>query len=353
MAKFLKKGRSALSRAPGSLVHIGDIHEPSTTLYAFTFDEDTVSEGVPDLSPPFPQQEGTKIVWLNIDGVHDAKTIEHIGALANLHPLVLEDIMHTDQRPKLEEYPSLLFLSMRMLRFNVGTREIDDEQVSLILGRSWVLSFQERPGDVLDPVRERLRTAGGRIRRAGSDYLAYALMDAIIDNYFVVLEHISDWVEDVYERVTEEASKSDLDEIRVLKRNLLYLRKSVWPLREVINRLQHAESDLIAAETLPYLRDAYDHAVQIIDTIETFRDMLSSMMDVYLSNISNRMNEVMKVLTIIATIFIPLSFITGIYGMNFVFMPELQWRYGYFYALGLMVVVAGGMLTYFWRKRWL
>ena len=225
--------------------------------------------------------------------------------------------------------------------------------MSLVLGTSWVVSFQENPGDVFDPVRGRIRDGRGRIRRAGADFLFYSLIDAIVDNYFVVLEHMGDWVEEVYERVTHSPSQADLDEIRLLQRELLYMRKSVWPLREVLSLLQHGDSALLASETLPYVRDAYDHTVQIIDTIETFREMLSSVMDVYLSSLSNRMNEVMKVLTIIATIFMPLSFIAGAYGMNFAWMPGLGSRVGYFAVVGVMVLVALGMLYYFRRRRWL
>lgn len=353
MARFLKQTQRTVGQPPGALVHVGDIRLDETRLTLFEFDEADYVESSPEISEALPRDRANRVVWLNVDGVHDSTIIEKIGEMGGLHPLLSEDVMHTEQRPKLEDYESLLFVSLRMLRFNDDRREIDDEQVSLVLSRSWLISFQEKPGDVFDPIRDRIRSGRGRVRRAGADYLFYTLIDAIVDHYFVVLEHIGDWVEDVYERVTGAPKHSNLDEIRLLKRELLYMRKSVWPLREVLSRLQHGESPLLAAETIPYVRDAYDHTVQIIDTVETFRDMLGSVMDVYLSSLSNRMNEVMKVLTIIATIFIPLSFIAGLYGMNFDWMPELHWRYGYFYALGIMGVVALGMLYYFRRRRWL
>jgi magnesium transporter len=353
MARFVKRSQGALGQVPGSLVHVGEIHEKGTFITRIAYDEADLTEERVEEDAPLAPSSPTGVTWLNVDGVHDSAVIERVGQFGHIHPLVLEDVMQTDQRPKLEEAPENLFVSLRMLRFVEERREISDEQVSLVLGPSWLISFQERPGDVFDPIRERIRMARGRIRKAGADYLFYSLIDAVVDHYFVVLEKIGDWVEEVYERVTLDPNRSDLNDIRLLKRELLFMRRSIWPLREVLNSLQHGDSPLVSPETAPYLRDVYDHAFQIIDTIETFRDMLGSVTDVYLSSISNRMNEVMKVLTIIATIFIPLSFIASLYGMNFVWMPELHWRYGYFFALGLMAVVAGGMLYYFRRKRWL
>jgi len=292
------------------------------------------------------------VLWLDIDGVHDESIIAAVGRAAGIHPLTLEDIMHTGERPKMEESESALFVSLRMLRLR-DDQEIEDEQVSLVLGRSWVLSFQERTGDVFDPVRERIRHGRGRVRGAGADYLLYSLIDATVDQYFVVLEAIGERVEEIYERVTGDSGRQTLDAIRRLKRELLYLRRAVWPLRDVLSELLRGESPLLSAETLPYVRDVYDHTVQILDATETYREMMGSLVDVYLSGVNQRTNEVMKVLTMIATLFIPLTFIVGIYGMNFSWMPELRWRYGYFLVLAAMAAVAAGMLTYFRRKRWL
>jgi magnesium transporter len=353
MAKFTKQTRKTLGQPPGTLVHIGQVYGQGTVLARIEYDTDRVIDSHPSPSRAVvPEMEGSTL-WLDVDGVHDASTIEEIGASAGLHPLILEDVMHTGERPKLEESAAFLFVSLRMLRIAESTRQIEDEQVSLVLGASWAISFQERQGDVFDPVRERIRTGRGRIRGAGADYLFCSLIDAIVDNYFVVLEDIGDRVEDVYERVTKNPSRVELDAIRVLKRELLFMRKAVWPLREILSRLERGESPLLAPETLPYFRDVYDHAVQILDTVETFREMLTSLMDVYLSSIANRTNEVMKVLTMITTLFIPLSFLAGLYGMNFRFMPELAWQYGYYALLGVMAVVSAGMLTYFRKKRWL
>ena len=265
----------------------------------------------------------------------------------------MEDIVHTGQRPKLEDYGSHLFVVLRMLRWNEETRQIDDEQVSFAIGPSWVLSFQERKGDVFDPIRDRLLSDRGRIRKLGPDYLAYALVDAIVDHYFSILEALGERIESLGEEMAQNPRPQELEAIRHSKRELLFMRKSVWPLREVLSSLQRAETDLLRDSTVPYLRDVYDHTIQIIDTVETFRDMLSGLTDLYMSSVSNRMNEVMKVLTIIATIFIPLSFVAGLYGMNFDFMPELHWRYGYFAVLGLMLAIGIGMLLYFRRRKWL
>ena len=353
MARFVRPARKSLGQPPGSLVHVGKVYSRETTLARIEYNATAVEETSPaagdSLRPALPES----VVWLDVDGVHDASIIESIGASADIHPLVLEDVMHTGERPKLEESASSLFVSLRMLKLSAATQEVEDEQVSLVLGPSWVISFQERQGDVFDAVRERIRTGHGRIRRSGADYLFYSLLDAVVDHYFVVLESIGDRVETVYERVTHNPSRLDIDDIRRLKRELLFMRKAVWPLREVQSRLEHGDSSLIRPDTAPYFRDVYDHTVQILDAIETFREMLTSLMDVYLSSVANRTNEVMKVLTMITTLFIPLSFLAGLYGMNFRFMPELEWKYGYYALLAAMAAISAAMLVYFKRKKWL
>jgi magnesium transporter len=240
-----------------------------------------------------------------------------------------------------------------MLQWDAAREEVVVEHVSLILGPSFVISFQERPGDVFGPTRERIRGGKGRVRKMGADYLAYCLADAIVDGYFAVLENLGDRIEDVESILVSNPSNDTLRAVHHLKRENLLLRKSVWPLREVINGLDRSESELITDPTHVYMRSVYDHSIQVIDTMETFRDMLAGMLDTYLSSLSNRMNEVMKVLTIIATIFIPLTFVAGIYGMNFQSMPELAWPWGYPAALAVMAIVAAGMVYYFRRKKWL
>jgi magnesium transporter len=291
--------------------------------------------------------------WINVDGIHQLDAIEKIGKQFNIHPLVLEDIMNTGQRPKMEDFGDYLFIVLKMLHYDEKEDETKTEQVSLVLSSKCVLSFQEDEGDVFDPIRERIRTDRGRIRKMGVDYLAYSLIDAIVDNYFMVLEKIGEKIEDIEDELVKNPTPAVLRTIHRFKRELIFLRKSVWPLREVISRLERWESPLIDKSIDIYLRDVYDHTIQVIDALETFRDMLSGMLDIYLSSVSNRMNEVMKVLTIIATIFIPLTLVAGIYGMNFKYMPELESPWGYPMVYVVMLAVSGVMMVYFRRKRWL
>ena len=295
----------------------------------------------------------SSVMWLNIDGVHLPEIIEQVGKSFGLHPLVAEDIASTGQRPKMEDFDDYIFVVLRMLRFDGDENETKTEQISIILGNNFVISFQEREGDVFDHIRERLRNNKGRIRKLGADYLAYSLIDAIVDNYFIILEKLGEAIEEIEDKLVTNPSSDTLQTIHDLKREMIFLRKSVWPLREVINRLERSESPLINKSTYVYMRDVYDHTIQVIDAVETFRDLLSGMLDIYLSSISNRMNEVMKVLTVIATIFIPLTFVAGIYGMNFKYMPELDQAWSYPTVLLLMLVVALLMVVYFRRKKWI
>jgi magnesium transporter len=339
---------------PGSLIHVGEVKAERTKITVIDYDEQDFKEkGAETAEECFAFRDTATVTWINVDGVHDGEVIGKLGSCFGVHPLILEDIMSTGQRPKMEDMGSYIYIVVRMLSFQDRKREVQSEQVSLILGPNFVISFQESVGDVFDSVRERIRTGKGRVRKMGPDYLAYALIDAIIDNYFLVLEKLGEKVEEIEEELVSDPGRKTLQEIHVLKREMIYLRKSVWPLREVISGMTRSESKLVSESTGIFLRDVYDHTVQVIDTVETYRDMLSGMLDIYLSSISNRMNEVMKVLTIIATIFIPLTFIAGIYGMNFKFMPELEWRWGYFIVLGVMAGLAVWMLIYFKRKKWM
>jgi magnesium transporter len=301
----------------------------------------------------FPFSNTSTATWINLDGIHQLDNIEKIGKHFKIHPLVLEDIMNTGQRPKMEDFGDYLFIVLKMLHYDEEEDETKTEQVSLVLSSKFVISFQENEGDVFDSVRERIRTDRGRIRKMGVDYLAYSLIDAIVDNYFMVLEKIGEKIEDIEDELVKNPTPEVLHTIHRLKRELIFLRKSVWPLREVISRLERWESSLIDKSIDIYLRDVYDHTIQVIDALETFRDMLSGMLDIYLSSVSNRMNEVMKVLTIIATIFIPLTLIAGIYGMNFRYMPELESSWGYPMVYMIMLAIGAVMLVYFRRKKWL
>ncbi|MDI6616998.1 MAG: magnesium/cobalt transporter CorA, partial [Syntrophaceae bacterium] len=352
MAGIYRKGSRVAGLPPGALVHIGDRKSEKVEITVFGYNESGVEEREVDrVEECLELRDNHTATWINVDGLHCIDVLEKLGQHFGIHHLVLEDILDTDQRPKIEDYGDYLYMVLKMFYYDETGSEIITEQVSIVLGSNYVISFQERPGDVFDPVRERIRTGKVRIRKLGADYLAYALVDSIVDNYFVVLEKLYDRIESLEEELVVNPSGSTLKTIHSLKNEMLFLRRSVWPLREVVGRMERLDTVLIRETTAIYLRDLYDHIIQTIDTLETFREMLSGMIDIYLSSISNRMNEVMKVLTIIATIFIPLSFVAGVYGMNFDYMPELSWRWGYYAVLLLMAGAGIFMVMYFKRKK--
>jgi len=339
---------------PGTLVYSGEKRVETARIRIMDYDEGALREataGSPEECLAF--LETPSVTWMNVVGLHDVKLIEGLGRAFDLHPLLLEDVLNTEQRPKLDDFESSVFLILRTLHYDEATSEISSEQISLVLGPDYLMTFQEIEEDPFEPIRERLRASKGRIRKLGPDYLAYALIDAIVDHYFVVLEKIGDGIEELGEAAVNDPSPETLHTIQTLKRELSYMRRSIWPLREVVSAFQRDGSALVQESTGVYLRDVYDHTIQVVETIEAFRDMVSGMFDTYLSSVSNRMNEVMKVLTIIATIFIPVTFIAGIYGMNFRNMPELEWPWAYYGTLGLMAVVCVVMILYFRKKRWL
>jgi magnesium transporter len=348
-----KRGKKS-GLPPGTLIHVGERKVGKARITIIDYDEHHFQEKeAKDVEESLPFKDKPTVTWINIDGLHKLEIMEKIGEHFNIHPLVLEDIVNTGQRPKMEDFVDYIFVTLKMLHYFESETETKIEQVSMILGSNFVISFQESEGDVFDPIRDRIRADKGRIRKMGADYLAYALMDAIVDNYFTILEKLGEGIEDMEEELVVNPTLETLQSIHKLKREMIFLRKSVWPLREVINRLERWESSLIKKSTSTYLRDLYDHTIQVIDSIETFRDVLSGMLDIYLSSVSNRMNEVMKVLTIITTIFIPLTLIAGIYGMNFRFMPELEMHLGYPLVLLTMFCIGILMILYFKRKRWL
>ncbi|MGQ9721669.1 MAG: magnesium/cobalt transporter CorA [Candidatus Jordarchaeum sp.] len=352
--KLFRKSSKMVGLPPGTLVHIGEKVTAKVKIRVLDYDEAHFQEKeVKTIEECFPFKDTPTVTWINIDGVHQADIIEKIGKHFDVHPLILEDIMNTEQRPKIEDFENYLFIVLKMLYQDDKNNEINIEQVSLIVGSNYVISFQEREGDVFNPIRDRIRTSKGRVRRMGPDYLAYALIDAIVDNYFIVLEKLGDKIEDVEEVLITEPSTKTLKSIHTLKRKLLFLRRSVWPLREVINVLERGECSLVKKATIIFLRDVYDHTIQVMETTEIYREMLSEMIDAHLSSISNKTNEIVKVLTIIATIFIPLTFIASIYGMNFTWMPEIEWPEGYHMVLIVMMIVGAIMLIYFRRKKWL
>jgi magnesium transporter len=354
LPRTIKKRGTKAGLPPGTLVHIGERKVGKVKITIIDYDERHYEEKeAKNIEECFPFKDQPTMTWINIDGIFQPEIIEKIGEHFNIHPLVLEDIMNSGQRPKMEDFIDYIFVTLKMLRSSEEEKETKTEQVSLILGSNCVISFQENEGDVFDPIRQRIRANKGRIRRMGADYLVYALMDAIVDNYFTILEKLGDRIEEFEEELVANPKPEILQAIHRLKREMIFLRKSVWPLREVINRLERWESPLINKTTALYFRDIYDHTIQVIDSVETFRDMLSGMLDIYLSSVSNRMNEVMKVLTIIATIFIPLTLVAGIYGMNFRFMPELEMSIGYPMVLLSMLFVGLLMVAYFRKKKWL
>ena len=354
MPRLIKRSSKSRGLPPGSLVHVGEKKTEKVKISVIDYSIGKFEEKeVKNVEDCFSFKRKPSVTWINIDGLHEVGVIEKLGNCFEIHPLVLEDILNTDQRPKIEDFEKYIFFILKMLYIDEKTQEIHSEQVSLILGKNFVISFQESVGDVFDAVRERIRKGKGRIRKMGTDYLVYSLIDAIVDNYFTILEKIGDNVEEMEKDVVSNPDPELLQKIYNLKREMIYLRKSVWPLREVINGLLREESNLIKDSTHIFLRDLYDHTIQTIDTIETFRDMISGMLDIYMSSVSNKMNEVMKVLTIFAAIFIPLTFIAGIYGMNFQYMPELGWQYGYFTVLLLMIIVSSVLLMFFKKKKWI
>jgi magnesium transporter len=355
MPKVIRKRSEKAGLPPGALVHVGEPGMEEPKISVMTYDTMRLEEEYVDtVGEAFPLQEAPTMSWINVDGIHDVEIVEELGVRLGLHPLVLEDILNPDQRPKMEDLGDYLYVVLKMVDWDDQRGEITMEQMSVLVGANYVVSLQERPGgDVLDPIRERIRAAKGTIRGEGPDYLAYSILDGVVDGYFGVLEGLGEKVEDLEEELVSSPLPETLQELHVLKREMIYMRKAVWPLREVVAALERSGSPLIKESTVPYLRDVYDHTVQVMDAVETVRDMLSGMLDIYLSSISNRMNEVMKVLTIFASIFIPLTFIAGVYGMNFQYMPELAWRWGYPVVWLVMLGVGVALLWYFRRKRWL
>jgi len=354
LPKLIRKKSKKAGLPPGTLIHIGNKRAERTKITVIDYDEKHLQEkGVISAEECFPYKEKSTVTWINIDGVHEMKVIEEIGKYFNFHTLILEDIMDTDQRPKVKDFGDYIFIILKMLYFNHKSNEIQVEQVSLVLGKNYVISFQEIEGDVFNPIRERIRNNLGQIRRLGADYLAYSLIDAIIDNYFVITEKLGEEIEEMEDRVIISPEPASLSIIHKFKRDLIFLRKSIWPLREVISILQRGESPHIHESTNLYFRDIYGHTVQVMDTVEILRDMISGMLEIYLTSASKRMNEIMKVLTIIATIFIPLTFITGIYGMNFQFMPEIKWFWGYPVILTVMLVLGIVMVVFFRKRKWM
>jgi len=350
-----KKTRSGkVGLPPGSLVSVGEKLSEKSKITLTYYDEQCLQEmDIRRISGCASFIKKTGVTWINFEGIPEVTVLEELGLSFGLHPLTLEDILNTDQRPKTEDYGDYLYIVLKMFyNDNQGAIDIKSEQISIIFGVNFVISFQEQESNTFQTIRERLNNAKGRLRKSGPDYLTHALIDAIVDHYFLILENVGERIELLEEKLVKTPSTGLLSAIQELKKELILLRKSLWPLREMINSLERSESPLVNESSAFYFRDIYDHTIHIIDTLETYRDMLSGMLDIYLSSISNRMNEVMKVLTVIATLFMPLTFIAGVYGMNFKYMPELEWRWGYAMVWAVLLIIAGGMLLYFRKKKW-
>jgi len=360
MVKLFQKISKKTGLVPGAPVFVGEKKAEDVRITVIDFDADRFEiYEMERIEECFPFKEKPTVTWINVDGLHEISVVQELGKCYGWHPLIVEDILNTNQRTKIDIFDDHIFISLKMLTYNTEPKTLGSEQLSIIAGDNYVITFQEKAGDIFDPLRNRIKNGKGKIRKAGADYLAYALIDSVVDNYFKVLDNIGEEIEDMDEELVMNPTPHTVHRIHDLRKEMIYLRKSVWPLREIISGLEREEIPLIKDSTHIYIRDLYDHTIQVIDTVETFRDMISGMLDMYLSSISNKMNEIMKVLTIFAVIFIPLTFIAGIYGMNFnpekspFNMPELNWYLGYPFALGLMVTVGVGMLFYFKRKKWL
>jgi magnesium transporter len=354
MTEIMKKRSDKIGLPPGTLVHIGEKSARDFRINVIDYGHDQfVEKQMSTLEECISFDDPDLISWVDVEGLHEVDLIQQLGECQGFNPLMLEDIVNTDQRPKLEDFDEYLYIVLKMLNES-GNDGIAVEQVSLVVGTNFVISFQEGlDGDPFGPVRERLRGGKGKIRAMGADYLAYALIDAVVDGYFGVLERVGERIEDLEEEVVMTPEPETVRRIHHLKREMIVLRKALWPLREVIGAMERRESPLISEPVTIYLRDVYDHTIQAIDAVEAYRDILSGLLDIYLSSLSNRMNEIMKFLTIIGTIFMPLTFIAGIYGMNFQNIPEYHWKWGYQICLLVMLAIVGAMVFYFKRRKWL
>ena len=350
MSTLTKKLLKKTGASPGTLVHVGEIKTADTRLKIVNYSESGLDEvELRSIEEAISRIESDKNTWMTLTGLHNVSLIEKIGKEFNIHPLILEDILNTNQRPKIEFFENYLFIVTKLPLYD--DNQVSTEQISIILGRDYLLLFEERLTDVFKPVIERLKVGKGRIRKQGCDYLAYALIDVVVDSCFPILESLGDKIEMIEGNLTADPPAETISELHTLKREIIQLRKLLWPMREIIGRMKREDFDFVSDTTRIFLNDVNDHAIQILDTIESYKDILSGLSELYLSLVSNKTNEAMKILTIIATIFIPMTFIVGIYGMNFKFMPELDWQWGYFFVWVLIVIVAIAMIIWFKRKK--
>jgi magnesium transporter len=355
MIRKRQKQKSKSGLAPGSLVFTGLQKMANVDISVLHYSEDYFEESYPkNITAVISLIQSFKgVTWINIDGLHDEKTIEEICTYLEIHKLSMEDILSVNQRPKLEEYPDYIQAFIKMLSINQVDETVEYEQISFILKGNILVTFQEKTGDIFDSVRKRIKEAKGFVRKKGADYLLYALLDLIIDHYFNILDNFSEKLEDLETELLGNPDKKTLNRLHLLRRETLLLRRTIYPIREMIGRFEKLDEPHISGSIKVFARDLYDHTIIVLENIEVLRDMTSGLLDLYMNTVSNKMNEIMKVLTIMSTIFIPLTFIAGVYGMNFSNMPELEYRYGYFAILGVMAIVFTGMVIFLKRKKWL
>ncbi len=354
MKKTRKLRSQKIGLAPGALVHVGERRAAQTDIVLIEYDAATLRETRFDsiaAARGFARVPGT--LWLNVHGLHEPEVMAEIGRRFNLHPLVLEDILNTDQRPKVDDYGDYLYIVARFFDYDAIAGTVSSDQISIVLGSDFVLTFQERPTGSFDPLRERLRGDKGQVRKLGADYLAYSLLDILVDRYFSVLEQLTERTEALEDVLLQNATPLSLKEIHAIKHEAMAMRRAVWPLREVINSLARTDQRFFRPATQPYLRDIYDHTVHVIESLESIRDLIAGMLDIYLSSISNRVNMQVRILTVITTLFMPAALIAGIFGMNFRQMPLIGDSAGFLIALGSMGAIALVMVMIFWRRRWL
>jgi magnesium transporter len=352
--RLFKRAVTSVGSPPGTLVHTGEKKVERTRVTVMEYDASSYVEDETAADESCAKYKETqKVTWINVQGLHEVETLRQLAEDLDLHPLVIEDILDTTQRPKLETYDHYTYMVARVFHYPEANGQVSSEQISIVLFPRLVVTFQEGAPDVFEPVRARIRSGIGRIRTSGADYLAYALLGAIVDTYFIVIEQLGERIEELEQKIVAAPSPTSLTQLHHLKRQTALIRRALWPLREVVNALLRGDTNLVQETTTVFIRDVYDHTIEVAETIETFREILSGLLDIYLSSISNRLNEVMKVLTIMATVFIPLTFIAGVYGMNFKYMPELEQPWGYPACWLVMLGVGGLMLLYFRRKKWL
>jgi magnesium transporter len=351
--KKISKASKKIGLPPGSIVYVGEKKVEEVTIKVTQYDENNAETyEIKSVEEIDPFTDTPQVTWVSVCGLHETDFLKQVGEKFKIHPLVLEDILNIDTRPKIEITDDYLFIVMKLVMFNPEHKILETEQVSFILGKTFLFSFSEKSDEIFNPIKDRINTQLGKIRKRGSDYLLYALMDIVVDHYFLALEKVEDRIETLDDEVINNPERSQIESIYNLRNLLLMMRRSIWPLREIVNQLIKDDSDLLDESIEPYLRDIYDHTIHITESIEQQREITNGLMEIYLSMMSNKMNEVMKVLTVIATIFIPLTFIVGIYGMNFPNMPEMNWPWAYFAVWGVMVAVVVVMLIYFRKKNW-